>query len=131
MEKYLVTIEFRYNDAPKYIDDFTSRNETVTIGVYDSFHDACKDGNKVLIKLEGKFPIHKFPSGNEAEIERFSENGGCLGRRKTLVSNLAYLKTPFQFFAKITKLTYDDIDTIVDDATDACKRYKNYKLNEE
>jgi hypothetical protein len=32
MEKYLVTIEFRYSDAPEYEGRSTSKNKTLTIG---------------------------------------------------------------------------------------------------
>ena len=37
MEKHLVTIEYRYSDAPKHEDDYTSRTKKKTIGVYDDF----------------------------------------------------------------------------------------------
>jgi hypothetical protein len=126
-EKYLVTIEFRYSDAPKHEDNYTSRNKTVTIGVYDTFEDACANGNNLLETLEGKFELHSFPKGNKAQRERFSKNGGCFGEKKILITNLAYLKTPFEFYAKIDTLKYNDITDSIEEVVNAAKRYQIYK----
>lgn len=128
MEKYLVTIEFRYSDAPQTEDGSTSKNKTVTIGVYDTFDDACTNGNNLLETLESKFELHEFPGGRKAPKERFSKNGGCFGSKNTLVTNLAYLKTPFEFYAKIQTLRYSGIDESINDVVDSIKRYRNYKL---
>ena len=58
MEKYLVTIWFTYNDAPK--DEFLSgyTQKTITIGVYDTQNDAITNGNKALEKFEKYFPLN-------------------------------------------------------------------------
>jgi len=131
MEKYLVTIEFRYSDAPRHEDDYTLKNKEVTVGVFDDFDNACLEGNKLMENLEGKFPLHVFPNGKgTAKKERFSKNGGCFGSKKNLITNLAYLKTPFEFYAKITTLKYGDIDTIIGDVNDSTKRYKKHILAE-
>ena len=42
MEKYLVAIEFRYSDAPKFEDRGTSNSKTITIGVYDRIDEAIE-----------------------------------------------------------------------------------------
>lgn len=128
MEKYLVRIEFRYSDAPKTEDGYTSRNKMVTIGVYDTFEDACRNGNKLLEVLESKFELHQFPDGSKASKKRFSKNGGSFGSKKTLVTNLAYLKTPFEFYAKIETLKYSPIDEVIEDVVSASKRYADYQL---
>ena len=131
MTKFLVTIEFRYNDVLRCEGDYTSRTKEVTIGVYDNFNDACKEGNKLMENLESKFDLHVFPNGKgTAKRERFSKNGGCFGSKKNLITSLAYLKTPFQFFAEIIPLKYDVIDNVIDEVTDSVKRYKNYKAAE-
>ena len=129
MEKYLVRIEFRYSDAPKTEDEYTWKNKMLTIGVYDTFEEACKNGNNLLEVLESKFELHQFPDGRKAPKERFSKNGGCFGSKNTLVSNLAYLKTPFVFYAKIETLEYSPIDEVIDNVVSASKRYINYKNN--
>jgi hypothetical protein len=129
MEKYLVTIEFRYSDAPKYDYDYdsTSRNKEVTIGVYDDFDDACKGGNKVLEYLETKYKLN--PNYNRKE--RFSKNGGCFGSKRTLISNLAYIQTPFTFYAKITTLKYEDsIEDVIDSVANSVSNYRKYKTHE-
>ena len=127
MEKYLARIEFRYSDAPKTEDEYTWKNKKITIGVYDTFEEACKNGNNLLKVLEGKFELHQYPDGTKASKERFSKNGGYLGSKKTLISNLAYLKTPFEFYAKIETLEYSPIDEVIEDVVSASKRYINYK----
>ena len=129
MEKYLVRIEFRYSDAPETEDGFTSKSKEVTIGVYDTFEDACKSGNSLLEYLESKFELHQFPDGRKAPKERFSKNGGCFGSKNTLVTNLAYLKTPFEFYAKIETLKYSPIDEAIESVVSASKRYRDYKLD--
>jgi hypothetical protein len=131
MEKFLVKIEFRYSDAPKDENYGTSKTKTITIGVYDSFGEACLNGNILLEKLESKFELHSFPSGVKAKKDRFSKNGGCFGTKNTLITNLAYLKTPFDFFAKIETLKYDSIDDSIDDVLQSVKRYRDYKITQE
>ena len=128
MNKYLVTIEFRYSDAPKYDDDLTSRSKKITIGIYDTFDDACVGGNSLMENLESKFKLHIFPAGHTAKKERFSKNGGCFGGKKNLISNMAYLKTPFTFYANITTLKHDPIDEVIDDVVSSCKRYRDHKI---
>ena len=48
MKKYLLTIEFRYSDAPKFEDGTTYQNKMVTIGVFDDYDTAVIEGNKAL-----------------------------------------------------------------------------------
>ncbi len=127
MDKYLVKIEFRYSDAPKSESRGTSNSKTITIGVYDSFDEAIEKGNKTLERLESKFDIHTFPDGRKAKKERFSKNGGCFGTANTLVTNLAYLKTPFEFYAKITTLKHLNLDEVIPDLIEAKKRYISFK----
>jgi len=114
MKKYLVTIEFRYTAFNKEYDRDDFLSKTVTKGVFNSFDDACKNGNSVLEHLEEIYRLHIFPSGIIAKRERFSKNGGCFGSKKKLISNMAYLTTTFTFYAKITDLDFIDIDTAID-----------------
>jgi len=107
MKQYLTTIEFRYN-TPTY------KSNKVTLGISDTFEEACAIGNSVLEDLEKRFDLHVFPDGTPAEKERFSIDGGCFGSRHSLIANLAYLRTPFDFYAKITTLKYDDVSGVID-----------------
>ena len=127
MEKFLVTIEFKYSDSPYDGTNCTSREKIVTIGVYDDFDEACINGNKVMEMFEDKYPLNRYANGTYSKKERFSKNGGCFGNKKTLISNLGYLKTPFTFYAKIDTLKYDDLDTVIDGVTKSIKNYVNYK----
>lgn len=128
MEKYLVRIEFRYSDAPETEGRSTYKNKMVTIGVYDTFEDACQNGNNLLEVLESKFKLHQFPDGSKESKKRFSKNGGSFGSKNTLVTNLAYLKTPFEFYATIETLEYSPIDEVIENVVSASKRFRKYKL---
>ncbi len=130
MKKYLVTIEFRYKTAPKFEGDITSKNKTITIGIYDEFDEACIVGNNLLEILEKRFELHTFPNGTKASRERFSVNGGCFGSKNTLVSNLAYLRTPFSFYAKITTLKINPIESEIDNVLQSIKNYNIFLKDE-
>lgn len=108
-KQYLVQIEFRYN---KNISDGDTqyKRDTVTIGVYDDDILAYIAGNKALEVLESKFP----PNPNYTHKPRFSHSGGCFGEPVHLITNLGYLITPFSFFAKIEVLSYEPLDTKID-----------------
>lgn len=99
-----------------------------TIGVYDKAEDAYDSGNKICELLESIYKKHIFPSGAEAKKEKFSKNGGPFGYPNHLITNMAYLHTPFDFFLKITKLKYNDIKDILNEANKACERYSKFKL---
>lgn len=131
MNKYLVTIEFRYVGKPRFEDGSTSFNREITIGVYDTFDQAANNGNNLLKKLENKFDLHVFPDGRKAKKERFSKNGGAFGGKRDLISNSAYLKTPFTFYVKITTLKYGLINLEIDNVIDSVKEYKTYKEKQE
>lgn len=125
MEKFLVTIEFRYETR------FCDREKVVTIGVYDTFEDACDNGNFLMETLESKYPLHEFPDGTEAKKERFSKYGGPFGTKKNSIADSAYLKTPFAFFAKITTLKFDDVDKTIGEIEAAVKKFKEYMSSED
>lgn len=126
MEKFLVTIEFRYRDAPELYPE-----KVITIGVYDTFDDACNNGNFLMQTLESKYPLHKFPNGTEAKKERFSKYGAPFRTKLTLITDTAYLKTPFVFSAKITTLKFDDVEKTIDEIEAAVKRFKEHKSSED
>ena len=124
MTKELVTIEFRYHDAPKGECDSEYKSKKITIGIYDTLDEAIVEGNKALEVFEKHFKLN--PAWNKKD--RFSKNGGCFGYPQRLITPLAYLQTPFDFYAKITQLKYDDVEQTIVEALDAVKRYKEHRL---
>ena len=120
--KFLVTIEFRYLDSKDADMSGTARTKTITIGIYDDIQDAYQHGNQALEVLESKFPLN--PNYNKRE--RFSANGGPFGFPNHLITDLAYLRTPFSFFAKVTKLEFGDISDTIDEVMAAKARYDDY-----
>lgn len=124
MTKELLTIEFRYHDVPKGDFDGGHRSKTITIGVFDTLEEAIVEGNKAMEIFEKHFKLN--PHWNKKE--RFSKNGGCFGYPHRLITALAYLQTPFEFYAKIEQLKYNDVDETIAEVLEAGKRYKKYKV---
>ena len=122
--KELLTIEFRYNDKPKGDWDGISQVKTITLGVFDTLEEAIIEGNKALVVFEKHFKLNPHWNINE----RFSKNGGCIGSNKRLITPLGYLQVPFDFYAKITHLTYGDVEQTITEVLGATERYKKYKL---
>lgn len=118
MTKELVTIEFRYRDKPKNEDFSGHKTKTITIGVFDTFDEAIIEGNKSLEIFEKKFKLNSAWKRKE----RFSKNGGCFGSANRLITDLAYLQTPFSFFAKITTLHYNEVEESINGVLEAIKR---------
>lgn len=127
MTKELVTIEFRYHDKPKTDSDSEHRTKVITIGVFDTLDEAIVEGNKAMEVFESHFKLN--PHWNKKD--RFSKNGGCFGYPQRLITPLAYLQTPFDFYAKITQLKYGDVEETITEVLQAVDRYKEYKNSQE
>lgn len=126
MTKELLTIEFRYRDIPKGEHDSGHPSKTITLGVFDTLEEAIVEGNKALEIFEKHFKLNTAWN----KKDRFSKNGGCFGTACRLVTPLAYLQTPFDFYAKIEKLTYGDVEQTITEVLEATERYKKYKNSE-
>ena len=127
MTKELLTIEFRYKDVPKGEYDSEHKSKTITIGVFDTFEEAIVEGNKAMEVFEDYFKLN--PHYNTKE--RFSKNGGCFGYPKRIITALGYLHTPFEFYAKIEELKYDDVDKTIIEVLKSVDRYKEHKRTNE
>lgn len=125
--KYLLTLEFRFTSLNKDKRNTDYNSKTITMGLFDSFEDACNEGNKNLEIMESRFSLYKFPQGHFSPKERFSKNGSCFNNRNTLITNLAYLKTPFEFYFKITDLNYQDINSFINDTLSSVNEYREWK----
>jgi len=126
MTKELLTIEFRYHDAPKGEYDCDYKSKEITIGVFDTLDEAIVEGNKALEVFEKRFKLNAAHNRKD----RFSKTGGCFGYPQRLITALGYLQTPFDFYAKITQLKYNDVDETIAEVLEAGKRYKQYKTED-
>lgn len=133
MQKYLVTITFKYHEAPKV--DYSSedgliinskREKKVFIGIYDDFDTACLHGNQLMETLESKFELYTFPDGRKSTRERFSKDGGLFGHALTCISSYSYLITPFYFLAEITAFS-DEIETALDEVLLSSNKYREFE----
>lgn len=105
LTKYMAQIEFRYTwqDA----DDVTQyKSELCTIGVYDTIEEAVINGNKELEKIDSRFPLNP----NYKIKRRFSTKP----RYGNLISDIDWVRTPFQIFADIKELKHKDITSTID-----------------
>ncbi len=125
MKKYLVNIEFRYKGVD--YSGKSNKSTVLTIGIFNDVEEAILKGNDLLIDLESKYKMHVYPSGATAKKERFSLNGGCFGSRNFLISNLAYLRTPFEFYAKITELKINPLQDVLSSINKDIRAYNDYK----
>lgn len=118
--KYSVDIELRYSDAPMGEGDRARQiSKTITLGIYDTYEEAVRAGNHMLeTELESKFPLNK----NWNKKSRFGEQ-----YTKYLISDLAYLTTPFSFFAHINKLEISPVSEAIEAALSAETRYREWK----
>lgn len=114
----MVSIEFRYYDAPKF-NRSARKTHTVTVGIYDDLKQAVEAGNKALITLSDSF-----------EVREVFKIKGLLGFPDKLVTNTCYAKTGIEFFAKITTLHFDDLPEAISETMQAVERYKAYKKRE-
>ena len=116
---YSVDIEFRYLGWSKEKERATNNSKTITIGVYESYNEAVKAGNEILEKeLETRFPLNK----NWNKKNRFGDK-----YTEYLISDLAYLTTPFSFFAHIKKLELGSVSDTIDKVLASEKEYQEGK----
>lgn len=118
MTKELLTVEFRYHDAPKGEYDSEYKSKTITIGVFDTLEEAITEGNKILNTLSKSFEVR---SDDEFKLKHL------YGAPKRLVTNVSYPTKGIQYFAKIVKLKFDSVDHTVEETFKAWERYRQYK----
>ena len=116
MTKELVTIEFRYHDKPKGECGTEYRTKRITIGIFDTMEEAVIEGNKAISVLSEKFQVR-----NNFKIK------GLFGNPDRLVTNTCYPTKRIEYFAKITKLEYSDLNDTINETFEAFKRYEEYK----
>lgn len=119
MEK--LEIEFRYTDSNKNRDDYIIRNRFVTIGLFDTIEEAVIKGNEALKLLSDK--------GFEVRVTDRFKVKGLFGNPNRLVSNTVY-NDKVTYFAKITNLSTNNINDIIEEAFKGCTRYNEYKIKE-
>ena len=118
MNKELLTIEFRYHDKPKSDDFCGYTSKTITIGVFNTLGDAITEGNKALNVLSESF---------EVRADDKFQASFLFGSPKRLVTNTSYPTNGIQYFAKITRLNFDDLNETINETFEAAKRYKEHK----
>ena len=119
MTKELLTIEFRYNDQPKFDGDSSHRSKTITIGIFDTLKEAIAEGNKCIDILSKTFQVRS----DDKFRMKFLFGFPC-----RLVTNCCYPTKGIQYFAKIEQLKFDDLNETVDETFKSLERYRNYTM---
>lgn len=121
MEKFLLRVELRYYNVPKTEYHPAHNCEYTTIGIYDSFKEACIAGNEVLNNIIKKYNLKTY--------DGFSEHGGPFGNRNTLETNCCS-NDPITYYAEITTLKFRDLNERVEHALKAQKEYDTRNFDE-
>lgn len=124
MDKYLVQIEFRYNDAQLWDNNrkgiYFDRSKLLTIGVYDTINEARDAAHKELDYIAELFGLFTYPNDTKAKKVLFYDHG------PNVITNKEYINTPFDFFVKINTLECGHIGEAITEAVEATNRYKQY-----
>lgn len=107
MKKYLLKIEFRFKGSENSFGS-TYRTKKNTIGIYETIEEAIKESRSVCEALEDRFQLNK----NYNTKQRLS-------KQTHIMSNLGYIKTPFDFYLEIETLSYENINKSIDDIMEA------------
>lgn len=109
MEKELLTIELSHHDlAP----------ETITIGIYDTIDEAVKEGNKALELLSRYFEVRKGD---------FFKTKGLFGDPCRLVTNCFYPTSNVSYYARITRLKFEDLEGAINNTFNQLKNIDHEK----
>ena len=103
MTKEMLAIEFRYNRFDAINDETEYICKHITIGIFDDLKTAITEGNKVLKKLSEGFEVR----------EKFRVNG-LFGMPDRLITNCCYTTKGIAYFAKITKLSFEALDSTIE-----------------
>jgi hypothetical protein len=121
MEKEMLRIEFRYNDKPASEHSGGYKSKTITIGIFETLEEAIREGNKTLDILSKTFEVR---SDDKFKLKHL------FGSPKRLVTNCSYPTKGIQYFAKIEKLNFNDLQETIKETFKAFERYKKYKISE-
>lgn len=122
MDKHLLTVEFRYCDAPEGEYGTEYKNKTITIGIADTLEEAVLEGNKVLNILAEHFEVRPE--------DKFSTKG-FFGKPKRLATNTCYPTKGVQYFAKIETLKFDSLNETIGETFKASDRYRKFRNSEQ
>ena len=98
--KEMVSIEFRYSSVT-----LENRHvcKTITLGIFDDLITAVAEGNRALKKLSETFEVR----------EKFKVKG-LFGSPVRLITNWCYPTNDIAYFAKITRLSFEDLDLTIE-----------------
>lgn len=122
MEKFMLKLELRYHEVNNGDENYRTPN--IVIGIYDSWDEAAKIGNNIIVEVLSK----------EFEVradDKFIKNY-LWGTSQNLVTNTCYPRGKPQYFFKIERLNISsDVETFVTDAITKYEAYKEWYKNQD
>ena len=116
MNKYELTFEVRYNDVDNFRHNLETKSQITTLGIFDTYDDACRAGNDFLDNTISKY--YKRPN-----YDNFCRIGAlCIN-----LSTNSRLDCGITYFVKIRKIRMGNPIDLIMDAKDAAERVKEYK----
>lgn len=123
MNKYILTFEFRYRKIPSNPVISEHVNKIVTIGIYETLEEAVEVGNQHLQTLSKTYEVRP-----RDKFELKGESGRSFPN--LLVTNTCYARGKSQYFGKITKLSFQDIESTIQEVERDNNEYRDtVKLN--
>lgn len=117
MNKYELTFEVRYNDVDRFGHNRISKSQTTTLGIFDTYDDACKAGNDFLDNTISKY--YKRPHYDK--LCRIGEMHIDLATNSIMADCLG------TYFVKIHEVRIGNPIELIMDAKDATERVKKYR----
>lgn len=119
--KHFVSVEFRYNDTPSYLDGSQFTTKTIGVGIFDTIDEAVKKGNDAIKVLAKHFEVRH-------EDQFYMK--GIFGIPDTLVTNCCYPTRGIQYFAKIEKIEFDCLEETIKECFKAADRLMAWRKKE-
>lgn len=116
MNKYELTFEVRYNDVDNFGHNLVTKSQITTLGIFDTYDDACRAGNDFLDNTISKY--YKRPHYDD--LRRIGEMHIDLATNSCLSDDNTY-------FVRIRKIKIGNPIELIMDAKDAAERVKEYR----
>lgn len=115
--KYELTFEVRYPDLDNFGHDIVTKKDTISLGIFDTYEDACKVGNDFLDNTISKY--YKRPHYDK--LMRFGD------MQINLATNAGMSDCIDKYFVRIREIRIGNPIELIMDAKNAVERVEDYK----
>lgn len=116
MNKYELTFEVRYMDITSSGHKLHCEKQVTTLGIFNTYNDACKSGNDFLDNIISKY----YECGKNDKL-------GCFGDRQIDYVTNALFSNDNVYLLSIREIKIENPIELIMDAKDAAERVKEYR----